>query len=161
MAIPSFDRGVGFGGRNDFEIKHGGAIRQSFPVESDATFKEGNFLELNDTTGEVQLSTAQLTKLTGITDTRRDPKDDQENDQTIGSGKAVMVLDPAVMVSAELASGTTFAVNDRVFQDEAGHLTSTQPGTDTRVYGVALSAAVANAGDTLEFYYDGAQLPTS
>ena len=160
MPIPTFAKGVGFGGRNDFDISQGGAIRQSFPVEASATFSEGNCLEQNDD-GTAQLSTAQVTKLTGITDTRRSTVGDQENDHTLGSGKVVILLDQAVVTTIELTSGAVFVVNDRVFQDEAGSWTQTQPGTDIRVYGTALTAAVANAGDTLTLFYEGAQTPTA
>lgn len=156
MSSTTFSKGVQFGGDNDFKVRHGGNIRVSFPVESSAAFLEGNVLELNSS-GELQLSTAQNNLLTGVTSTRRSPVSDQENDQTIGSGKAVLILDPSVIQTAELASGANFSVNDQVYQDEAGHWTHAVPGTDTRIYGYALNSAQAADGDVLEFYYLGAQ----
>ncbi len=155
MAETSFLHGEQFGGRNGFKILHGGQIRANFPVETTTTFAEGNAIELNSD-GTVQLSTAQTTKLTGITDTRRQGPGDIFDDQTVGSGRAVMVLDPAVVVTEELASGAVFTVNGEVFQNGAGDWTDTA-GTDTRAYGVALVSAVANAGDALRFFYFRAQ----
>ena len=156
MSSTTFAKGVQFGGKNDFSVRHGGAIRFSLPVEATTVFKEGNALEVNSD-GELQLSTAQTDRLTGITNTRRDPVGDQENDMTIGSGKADIILDPAVVETPELTSGAVFAVNSKVFQDGAGHWTDTV-GTDTRVYGVALNAAVANASDSLTMLFE-AQKP--
>lgn len=156
MPTTEFSHGVQFGGRNGFKVLHGGQIRANFPVEATTTFLEGSALELNSD-GTVQLSTAQITKLTGITDTRREVVDGIFVDQTIGSGRAAVILDPAVLVTEELTSGAVFLVNDQVFQDEAGSWTNTQPATDTRVYGVALVDAVANAGDALRWFYFRAQ----
>jgi len=158
MSDTTFSKGTQFGGDNDFKVKHGGNIRYSFPVDDTTLFLEGNCLELHSD-GQVQLSTAQNTKLTAITSTRRSPLADMENDQTIGSGKATVIIDRAIVETKELTSGAVFAINSKVYQDEAGHWTNTQPGTDTRVFGVALAAAVANAGDILTMDYYGAQGP--
>ena len=147
-------KGTSFGGRNEFEILHGGAIRASFPVEATTQFDEGGCIELN-TTGEVQKSTGQTTKLTGITDTRR-VLNNFEDDQTIGSGKAVMVLDPAVVRTIEFASGLGFHVNDKIYNDGNGGWTNIA-GSDTRVYGSSLVDAIY--GEKLEFNYKGAQVP--
>ena len=117
-----------------------------------------SFLEFESRWEDLRVP-AQNTKLTGITNTRSQTVDDQENDHTIGSGKAVIIIDPAIVETKQLTSGAVFAINSKVYQDEAGKWTNTQPGTDTRVYGVALAAAVANAGDVLIMDYYGAQGP--
>ena len=158
MSDTTYSKGVQFGGDKDFKVRHGGNIRYSLPVDATTTFLEGAALEVHSD-GELQASTAQNTKLTGITNTRRQTVDDQENDHTIGSGKAVIIIDPAIVETKQLTSGAVFAINSKVYQDEAGKWTNTQPGTDTRVYGVALAAAVANAGDVLIMDYYGAQGP--
>ena len=149
-----FDKGTQFGGRNDFEILHGGAIRASYDVAASTQFNEGGCIELNDA-GTVQKSTGQTTKLTGITDTRR-VTGNFEDDQTIGSGKAVMILDPAIVRTVEFASGLGFLINDKIYNDGNGGW-SPIAGSDTRVYGTSLVDAVY--GEKLEMYYRGAQLP--
>lgn len=152
--MPDLTKSTSFGGRNDFEIVHGGAIRESFDIEATTQFNEGGCIERN-TDGTVQKSTGQTTKLTGITDTRR-VLNNFENDQTIGSGKATMILDPAVVKTIEFASGLGFLINDKVYNDGNGGW-SNIAGSDTRVYGTVLADAVY--GDKLEFYYRGAQQP--
>lgn len=152
--MPDLTKSTQFGGRNDFEIVHGGAIRESFDIESTTQFDEGGCIELN-TTGEVQKSTGQTTKLTGITDTRR-VLNNFEDDQTIGSGKATMILDQAVVKTVEFASGLGFLINDKVYNDGNGGWTNVA-GSDTRVYGTVLADAVY--GEKLEFFYKGAQEP--
>ena len=145
-------KGTSFGGRNEFEIVHGGAIRSSFDIEATTQFAEGGCIELNSD-ATVQASTGQTTKLTGITDTRR-TLGNFEDDQTIGSGKAVMIMDPAVVRTVEFASGLGFLVNDQIYNDAAGGWDRTA-SADSRVYGTALNDAVF--GEKLEFLYNGAQ----
>lgn len=163
MSDTVFDHGVQFGGSNGFQVRHGGNSRPSYPVASGTTFKEGSVGEITSD-GEVRKSTAQTSLMTGILGTRRDPIGDQGNDQTIGSGKAMMIVDPAVVETKELSSGSAgvFYINDKVYQDGAGkwrsHRTGAAP-TDTRVYGTAQNDAIGNNGDTLQFKYDGAQDP--
>jgi hypothetical protein len=82
-----------------------------------------------------------------------------ETDQTIGSGKASMILDPAVVKTVEFGSGLGFHINDRVYNDGNGGWTHIAPSTDSRVYGTALSETIF--GQVLEMYYHGAQRPTS
>lgn len=163
MSDTVFKHGVQFGGSNDFQVRHGGNSRPSFPVASGTTFKEGMVGEIT-ADAEVQRSTAQTTRLTGIVGTRRDPIGDANNDQTIGSGKAMMVSDPAIVETKELSSGSAgvFLVNDKVYNDGNGkwrsHRTGVAP-TDTRIYGTALIDADVSSADTLSFKYNGAQDP--
>lgn len=160
MSDTQFDHGVQHGGSGDFQVRHGGNSRPSFPVASGTTFREGMVGELT-TAGEIQRSTAQTTRITGIVGTRRDPIGDTGNDHTIGSGQAMMVFDPAVVETKQLSSGSAgiFAINDKVYNDGNGKW-SNVASADTRVYGTAMNAANGNDGDILEFKYDGAQNPT-
>jgi hypothetical protein len=161
MADTSFDHGVQFGGSGDFQVRHGGNSRPSFPVASGTTFREGMCTEIT-VDGEVQRSTSQQTRMTGIVGTRRDPVGDMGNDQTIGSGQAMMVFDPAVVETIQLSSGTNgiFAINDDVYNDGNGKWASVVI-SDTRVYGSAMNAASSADGDILEMNYYGVQRPVS
>ena len=151
--MTDFAKGTSHGGRNGFQIQHGGHIRISLEAEADAVYREGSVVQMNSD-AELELSTDQNTLLTGITDTRRDPIGDPFNDHTTGSGKATIVLDPAVVETIELTSGAVFQPNSKVFQDGAGKWNSDPAATDNRVYGTALNLAVANAGDTLRMFYE-------
>jgi hypothetical protein len=159
MADTSFDHGVQFGGSGGFQVRHGGNARPSFPVASGATFREGMIGEIT-AAGEVQRSTSQTTRLTGVLGTRRDPVDDIGNDQTVGSGQAMMVFDPAIIETTQLSSGTNgdFHINENVYNDGNGKW-SANIVSDTRVYGTAMNDANGTNGDTLEISYAGVQRP--
>lgn len=149
-------KGVQFGGSNGFDIQQGGNIINSFDTVSGTTFNEGGVVELTSAAA-LQQSTDQNTRLTGLTNTRKST--DFLNNQTQGDGKAGIVMDAAVVTTVELTSGAVFTPNSKVYNGGAGKWHSTVGSTDTRVYGQALNSAVANNGDTLLFFYRGAQLP--
>lgn len=151
-----YDKGVQVGGANGFKILQGGNIINSFDAVSGTTFYEGGVIELVAASGKVQQSTDVTSRLAGLTNTRK--QSDFLNDQTVGSGKAGLVMDVAVVETTELASGAVFTPNSKVYNNGDGTWDSSA-GTDTRVYGVALNSAVANAGDTLQMLYLGAQRP--
>ena len=158
--MTDFDHGVQFGGSGGFQVRHGGNSRPSFPVASGTTFREGMVGEITSA-GEVQRSTAQEARLTGVLGTRRDPIGDTGNDQTIGSGQAMMIFDPAVIETQQLSSGVNgdFHINENVYNDGNGKWSSNPVAGDTRVYGTALNDADGNQGDTLEMNYFGVQRP--
>ena len=138
------------GGFSQFRIRMGGQIRFSFPVnDSTSDFFEGNVLELN-ADGTVQLDTDETNgKLKGIAIEKRE-SGDPFDDLTIGSGQASLLLDEAILEDAQLSSGVVFSVNDLVFTDGVGNLTTVASGP---TLGVAISDAVANAGDVLTFFH--------
>lgn len=140
-----------FGGADGYRIRMGGQIRLSFPFDtSSGNFTEGCVLELNSD-GTVKLDTSATNgKLKGLSD-ERFTSGSTFGDLTRGSGKASMLLDPAIVESTCLNSGIVFAINDLVYCDGSGHLTNSAAGP---ILGIALSRAVANAGDTLVFFYN-------
>jgi hypothetical protein len=154
--MTDYSKGVQVGGDNGFDIQQGGNIINSFDVVSGTTFNEGGVIELVAASGKVQQSTDVTSRLAGLTNTRK--QSDFFNNQTLGSGKAGMVMDVAVVNTIELASGATFQPNSKVYNNGDGTWDS-NAGTDTRVYGIALNSAVANNGDTLNMLYLGAQPP--
>lgn len=140
-----------FGGADGYRIRMGGQIRQSFPFDTaSGNFHEGCVLELN-TDGTVKLDTSATNgKLKGLANERY-TAGSTFDDLTRGSGKASMLLDPAIVESTCLNSGVEFHINDLVYCDGAGHLTPVAAGP---ILGIAISRAVANAGDTLVFFYN-------
>lgn len=146
------DRATEFGGFAGYRIRMGGQIRFSFPFNtSSGEFHEGCVLELNSD-GTVQLDTSATNgKLKGLSDERFLGTDSTFEDLMRGSGKASMLLDPAIVETTCLNSGVAFLVNDLVYTDGTGELTNAAAGP---ILGIALSNAVANAGDTLVFYYN-------
>lgn len=140
-----------FGGNDGYRIRMGGQIRLSFPFDTaSANFTEGCVLELNSD-GTVKLDTSATNgKLKGLANEHY-TANSTFGDEMRGSGKASMLLDPAIVESTCLNSGVVFQINDLVYTDGTGELTNTAAGP---ILGIALSHAVANAGDTLVFFYN-------
>lgn len=140
-----------FGGNDGYRIRMGGQIRWSFPFDTTSSnFTEGCVLELNSD-GTVKLDSAAANgKLKGLSDERY-TAGSTFGDLTRGSGKASMLLDPAVVESTCLASGIVFSTNDLIYCNGSGSLTTAAAGP---ILGIAMNRAVANAGDTLVFYYN-------
>lgn len=140
-----------FGGNDGFRVRMGGQIRFSFPFDTaSGNFKEGCVLELNSD-GTVKLDTSATNgKLKGLS-MEHYTANSTFGDEMRGSGKASMLLDPAIVESTCLNSGVAFKINDLIYTDSTGELTNVASGP---ILGIALSNAVANAGDTLVFFYN-------
>jgi len=141
------------------KIRHGGHVRASFLISSAETtiWSKGLVLKLNSS-GEVIVHDATASGIVGLaledridltatgpttTGTRGAPSGQQ----------AALLLDAAyIEEDDQLASGITFAAGDKVYTDSSGKLTTAN--TVDRVLGTAKAAAVANAGDSLEFFYN-------
>lgn len=139
-----------------FKIQMGGFIRWPFNVNT-ATSEEWNAgmlvildsstLKLNEITGisnadkvigvvvESKLETTGLTSVAGSGFTAN---------QTKGSGKASLVLSPAVIETDQLASGLQFTAGERLYTNNAGKWTNSA-STDKRCFGQALSTVHSNA----------------
>lgn len=162
MANTSYDKGAMFDGGNDFKILHGGAIRSSFPIADNAAFEPGNLVMVHDD-GEVYLSSdpANATDyLLAVTVERANPRNTPYEDDTMGSGKAAVILDEAVIITREVSSGINITVNDILYQDGIGNFTNSPPTNDDRSIGIALSDYTAGTSETLEVLYTSAR-PTS
>lgn len=142
----TFDRGTGFGGDDGFKIKQGGQIRWSFVVStaSTSTWRRGNVLELLDD-GTVDLdSGATNGRLKGLAVERRDPIGGRpDDDETLGSKKASLLLDEAICINPQIASGIAVSVNDTLHPNGAGLLTNVVSGP---VLGKALAAVIGDGG---------------
>lgn len=146
MSTTVFDRGSQFGGDDGFKIQMGGQIRWSFVVStsSTSTWKRGNVLEVLDD-GTVDLdSGAANGRLKGLAVERRDPISGRpEEDETLGSKKASMLLDEAVCINPQVSSGVAISINDPLYADGAGKITNVVAGP---VLGKALSSVVGDGG---------------
>ena len=140
-------------------VQHGGWVRASFVIsDSESTiWSQGLILEVdtsgevivhnNDAVGMIGLALKDRTDLTGYGPTTT---------STVGtpSGeRAELLLDPAYITDDDqLASGSSFTPSDLVYAANGGKLTNA--ATLNRVVGVAATAAIANAGDSLDFFWN-------
>jgi len=140
------------------KVQHGGWVRASYVVKSSETtyWSKGLVLQTNSD-GEVQVHDGNATGVVGLALEDRlnttYPGPDVTSVETTPSGEqAAMLVDTAfVEADDQLASGITFAAGDLVYTDSSGKLTTAS--TVDRVLGVAQSAAIANAGDSLSFLF--------
>lgn len=146
MSTTVFDRGSQFGGDDGFKIQQGGQIRWSFVVStaSTSTWVRGNVLEVLDD-GTVDLdSGATNGRLKGLAVERRSPIGGRpEEDETLGSKKASLLLDEAICINPQVASGIAVSVNDALYSNGAGLLTNIVSGP---VLGKALASVVGDGG---------------
>jgi hypothetical protein len=149
------------------KIKMGGLIRWPFDVTTSETWKPGNLVILDQATLKLKLvSSADNTDVVvGAVIENKQTTTDLTNvegsgftaDQTKGSGKASLVLSPAVMEVDQLVSGMEYKAGQRLYTTSAGLWTKTA-STDGRVLGQALEnlANGGASGATLLILYDPA-----
>ncbi len=158
----TFDRGASFGGDDGFEILMGGQIRYTFPVDTDSNTDvwERGFVLRVDSSGNLELDDASgSTNMRGLAIERRSPVGGRpEEDEVQGSGKASILMDPAIIRTVQFVSGIAIAINDKLYPDgSTGKLTNVDAGSQP-VMGKALTASTgAVDGDTTSIvvYYDG------
>jgi len=160
MSTTTFDRGSQFGGDDGFEILQGGQIRWSLPIDeaSVLTWLRGYVLELKADGTVDKDSSATNGLLKGLALERRSPVGGRpEEDETLGSKKASMLLDESIVRTIAVASGISVAVNDKMYPNGAGLLTNVDAG-GAPVLGKALSSALGDggaggSGSTLTMFY--------
>ena len=140
-------------------VQHGGWVRASFPVSSSETtyWSQGLILKLNSS-GEVIVHDGNATGLIGLALKTRTNLTSTGPTTTSTKGtpsgeRAELLLDPAYITGDDqLASGSSFSPSDSVYAANGGKLTNSS--SVNRVVGVAASSAIANAGDSLDFFWD-------
>ncbi len=142
-----------------FRIKQAGDIRWSFPIVVDSTtYAPGNVMEIVSTSNvaQAQLGSGTTTRTWGFA-IDPDPRDSgtrvssggsiNRTDGTPSGDMVSLLFGEAVIENDELTSGIVFAINDKIYQDGSGNLTTNN--SNAKELGRALSTAVANAGDAL------------
>ena len=141
------------------KLQHGGFTRVSFPVAAAETtvWSAGRVLKL-DTSGNIIVHNSSAAGLVGLalkdrTDLTAHGPTTTSTKGTPSGERAEMVIDPAyVLADDQLASGVVFTAGDPVYSTDGGLLTT---GTSVnRKIGVATAGAIANAGDSLQFFFN-------
>ncbi len=141
------------------KLQHGGWTRVSFAVASTETtiWSKGRVLLLNSS-GEIIVHDTATTGIVGLAledrvDLTASGPTTTETVGTPSGEQAAMVIDQAfVLQDDQLASGAVFSPGTAVFSTDGGQLT--EAATVNRQIGVASNTAFANAGDSLEFFFD-------
>lgn len=141
------------------KLQHGGWTRVSFAVSAgEATiWSAGRVLKI-DSSGEIIVHDTGTTGIVGLAledrvDLTATGPTTTETVGTPSGEQAAMVIDQAfVLQDDQLASGAVFTPLSAVFSTNGGQLT--EANTVNRQIGVAAAAAVANAGDSLQFFFD-------
>jgi hypothetical protein len=123
--MTTYQKGQSYGGWNTFKILAGGKVRWPMTVKSGDTntFKPGNLIEI-DSNGEIIIATGSTTAIKGFVLEWHDPVGAVATDECLASGKGSLLIDDAVLESAEISSGITFSIGDYVYDDGTGHLTN-------------------------------------
>jgi hypothetical protein len=150
--MTDYQRGEESGGFNQMKILAGGRVRWSLTVKDDADnlFMPGNLAEV-DSNGELVIATGDTEAIKALVLERRSTANNVSADETLGSGMASILMDDAIVESAELSSGISFAIGDYVYDDGTGHLTNSNASCDIR-----LGRVIAVPTSKVRFYYPGA-----
>jgi len=163
MSTTTFQRGNQFGGDDEFDIIHGGQIRATLPIDESSvlTWLKGYVLEVKSDGTVDRDSSATNGRLKGLALERRSPIGGRpQEDETYGSKKASILLDEAVVRTVHLVSGIGVSLNDNLYPNGAGLLTTVASGP---VLGKAMSAAIgggAGVGTSLLMFYQNGSVAT-
>ena len=154
LYMSEIQRGSQYGGKDYFNVEMGGLIRKTFPVLSTNTtdtWKFGSVMAITSA-GYAELADQINTSgLYGLAYSRRTVVNGRpEEDHSQAADKVSVILDEAIVKTAQVVSGILYSPNDQLSPDGAtGLLTNVDPGS-MPVMGKVLAGGSVADGSTVQ-----------